>query len=69
MKKYGKTANQVALKFLIQNEIAAIPKSRNPERMKQNLEIFDFNLTEEEMAEIKTLDRKETLYDWMKDWE
>lgn len=67
--KYGKTANQVALKFLIQNEIAAIPKSRNPERMKQNLEIFDFNLTEEEMAEIKTLDRKETLYDWMKDWE
>lgn len=37
--------------------------------MKQNLEIFDFNLTEEEMAEIKTLDRKETLYDWMKDWE
>lgn len=67
--KYGKTANQVALKFLIQNEIAAIPKSTNPERMKQNLEIFDFNLTEEEMAEIKTLDRKETLYDWMKDWE
>lgn len=67
--KYGKTANQVALRFLIQNEIAAIPKSKNPQRIKQNLEIFDFNLTDEDLLEIKKLDRKETLYDWMKDWE
>ncbi len=67
--KYGKTANHVALRFLVQNEIAAIPKSRNPERMKQNLEIFDFNLTDEDLSEIKKLDRKETLYDWMKGWE
>jgi len=59
-KKYGKTANQVALRWLIQQEmVAAIPKAANPEHQKENLDIFDFELTPEEMEKISRLDRRE----------
>ena len=59
-KKYGKTANQIALRWLIQQEIvAAIPKAANPEHQKENLDIFDFELTPEEMEKISRLDRRE----------
>lgn len=47
---YGKTAAQVALRWLIQRGIVAIPKSTHKERMEQNFNIFDFTLTEEEMS-------------------
>ena len=49
---YGKTAAQVALRWLIQRGIVAIPKSTHNERMEQNFNIFDFTLTEEEMSKI-----------------
>ncbi len=49
---YGKTAAQVALRWLIQRGIVAIPKSTHKERMEQNFNIFDFTLTEEEMSKI-----------------
>lgn len=55
--KYGKAASQVALRWLTQRGIVAIPKSTHRERMAQNLDIFDFRLTDEEMAEIATLNR------------
>ncbi len=54
--KYGKTAAQVALRWNIQREVVIIPKSTHRERMEENLAIWDFNLTEEEMAEINALD-------------
>ncbi|MBR1552057.1 MAG: aldo/keto reductase [Muribaculaceae bacterium] len=54
---YGKTAAQVALRWLTQRGIVAIPKSTHRERMAQNLDIFDFTLTRQEMAQISTLNQ------------
>ncbi len=54
-KVYGKTAAQVALRWLTQRGIVTIPKSTHVERMRQNLDIFDFTLTDEEMKRIATL--------------
>jgi len=58
--KYGKSAAQVALRWLTQRGIVAIPKSSHKERMAQNLNIFDFMLTTEEMAQIATMNHHDT---------
>ena len=58
--KYGKTASQVALRWLTQRGIIAIPKSTHRERMAQNLDIFDFELTAEDMAQIATMNQHDT---------
>ena len=58
--KYDKTASQVALRWLTQRGIVAIPKSTHKERMAQNLDIFDFSLTDEEMAQIATMNQHDT---------
>ncbi|XP_045711504.1 aldo-keto reductase family 1 member D1 isoform X2 [Phyllostomus hastatus] len=55
--KYNKTAAQVALRFNVQRGVVVIPKSFNPERIKDNFQIFDFSLTEEEMKSIETLNK------------
>ena len=55
--KYNKTAPQVILRWDIQQGIAAIPKSDKSEWMKSNLEIFDFELTQEEIQEIDSLNK------------
>ena len=49
----------MALRFLIQNGIISIPKSTHAERMRQNFEIFDFTLNDEEMQRIEALDTNE----------
>lgn len=54
--KYGKDTGQVILRFEIQDGMIVLPKSVNPIRIKSNLDIFDFNLTEDEMNTIRTLD-------------
>ena len=54
--KYGKTAAQVDLRFLMQSDIVAIPKSTHRERMEENFNIFDFKLTDEEMSQIEAMD-------------
>ena len=61
-KRYGKTAAQTALRFLIQSGVVAIPKSTHRERMEENFQIFDFALTEEEMQQIRALDTGESLF-------
>jgi 2,5-diketo-D-gluconate reductase A len=43
--KYGKTAAQVALRFLMQSDVVVIPKSVHKERMQQNFDVFDFTLS------------------------
>ena len=53
--KYGKSAAQVALRYLIQRGFTVIPKSVHLERMRENIDIFDFALTEEEMCFMRTL--------------
>lgn len=58
--KYGKTASQVALRWLTQRGIVAIPKSSHKERMAQNFDIFDFILTDGEMAQIATMNQHDT---------
>lgn len=54
--KYGKGAGQVALRWNMQRGVVVIPKSTHRERMEQNIDVFDFSLTDEEMAEIADLD-------------
>ncbi|MEN3184240.1 MAG: aldo/keto reductase [Atribacterota bacterium] len=58
--KYGKTVAQVVLRWLVEQDmVVAIPKAKDPRRQRENLEIFDFSLTEEERAAISRLDRGE----------
>ena len=54
---HGRTPAQVALRWAVQQGIATAPKSSNPERMAQNLNIFDFNLSDEEMTALNRLGR------------
>jgi len=57
--KYGKSAAQVALRWLTQRGIVAIPKSSHIERMQQNFDIFDFSLTKEDMDKIATMNQSD----------
>ncbi len=58
-REYGKSAAQVALRWILQQELAmAIPKTSSPERLRENMEIFDFELSEEDMARIDELGRR-----------
>lgn len=57
--KKGKTAAQIILRWHMQEGVIAIPKTVTPSRMTENLDVFDFELTADEMAEIATLDRGE----------
>lgn len=61
-KKYGKSVAQVALRWLIQRDVIIIPKSVHVERMQQNMDIFDFELSQEDMAAIAALDTKQSLF-------
>lgn len=60
--KYGKSAAQVALRFLIQNNVVVIPKSVHKARMEQNFNIFDFELRDEDMKAISALDEEESAF-------
>lgn len=61
-RKYGKTVAQVALRWLLQRDVIIIPKSTHVERMEQNLDITDFTLSDEDMAEIGRLDTGKSLF-------
>lgn len=62
--KYHKTSGQTALRYLIQKGIAVIPKSAHIERMKENLNILDFALSQEDMEQISRLDGGCSLFGW-----
>jgi diketogulonate reductase-like aldo/keto reductase len=59
--KYRITARQVALRYLIQSGISVIPRSVDPRRMRENLDIFSFKLAQDEMMELKALDKETPL--------
>ena len=60
--KYGKTPAQVILRWHLQRGIVVIPKSTHIERMEENFNVFDFELTDEDMSVIATLDKKQSSF-------
>lgn len=61
-KKYNKSVAQIILRWLTQRGIVVIPKSVRKERMEENFAIFDFDLSAEDMEQIKTLDTNQSLF-------
>ncbi len=61
-RKYGKSAAQVALRFLIQRGVVVIPKSTHVERMRENFDIFDFELSTSDMDALAALDEKRSQF-------
>lgn len=61
-RQYGKTPAQVILRWHLQRGVVIIPKSTHIERMRQNLDVFDFTLSEEDMAAIAALDKKQSAF-------
>jgi 2,5-diketo-D-gluconate reductase A len=59
---HGKSVGQVVLRWLIQRGVVVIPKSVRPERMRENIDVFDFELTDEQMARIAGLDTGASLF-------
>lgn len=61
-RQYGKAPAQVILRWHLQRGVVIIPKSTHIERMRQNLDVFDFTLSEEDMAAIAALDKKQSAF-------
>ena len=59
---HGKSVAQVVLRWLTQRDIVVIPKSVRPERLRENLDVFDFELTDDEMDRIAELDTGQSLF-------
>jgi 2,5-diketo-D-gluconate reductase A len=59
---HGKSVAQVVLRWLTQRNVVVIPKSVRPERMRENFDVFDFELTTEEIARIDELDSGASLF-------
>ena len=58
--RYGKSTTQVVLRWHLQLGLVAIPKSADPGRIAENIDVFDFELTEDEMETVSGLDRGES---------
>lgn len=66
-RKYSKTPGQILLRHLVQKDITVIPKSGNPKRIKDNISIFDFELSQEDVEKLDSLDKGEEgrIFDFM----
>lgn len=60
--KYNKSVAQVALRFLMQSDVVVIPKSTHKNRMQENIDIFDFKLTDDDMKKIALLDKEKSAF-------
>ena len=65
--RHGKTAAQTALKFLVQGGVIIIPKTTHTERMRENIDLFDFTLTDDDMKAIQRLDTGHNVTGWPSD--
>ena len=65
--KYRKTAAQIALKFLVQNGVIIIPKTTHIERIQENIDLFDFMLSDDDMGIIRLLDTGHNVTGWPSD--
>ena len=61
-KKYNKSSAQIILRWHVQNENIIIPGSTNPKHIKENINLFDFKLTEDEMKEIDKINKNKRYY-------
>ena len=61
-RKHNKSIAQVVLRWLIQRDVVVIPKSVHKERIIENIQVFDFDLTQDEMKLIATLDTKSSIF-------
>lgn len=68
-KKYNKTVAQIVLNYFASRDIVIIPKTTKKDRMIENMNIFDFILTSDEIDRIQSLDKNETLFEWTKEFE
>ena len=62
--KYNKSIAQIVLRFFTQQGIVTIPKASKKEHMQENIDIFNFNLTKEEIKTIKTFNKNATQFSW-----
>lgn len=60
--KYGKTPTQIALRFTVQRGIVVIPKTTSKDRMKKNLDLFDFSLNDNDIEKLKAIDEDKSLW-------
>ena len=65
--KYNKTAAQIALKFLVQSGVIIIPKTTHIERMRENIDLFDFTISDDDMKTIQKLDTGHNVTGWPSD--
>ena len=64
-KAHGKSAAQISLRYLVQQDIVVIPRTSKIERLEENLALFDFALSEAEMAEVRALSQRQgRIVDW-----
>ncbi|KAG6449785.1 hypothetical protein O3G_MSEX006238 [Manduca sexta] len=61
--KYGKSTNQVVLRYLIDRHLIPIPKSTNKQRIVENMDVFDFRLTDEDISAINKLNKNKSIFD------
>ena len=62
--KYNKTPAQIALKYLLSRNMVIIPKSGNLDRLRQNINLFNFELSIDDIRKIETLEKKKSLFGW-----
>ena len=60
--KYNKSPAQIALRFLLDSNVVVIPKSVHAERMRENIDVFDFHLAEDDMNVLSALDTGKSLF-------
>lgn len=67
-KKYGKSAGQIILRWLVQRNVVVLPKSVNEKRLRDNADIFNFSIDEKDMNDLKSLDKNYRIYAFAKEW-